>query len=330
MRGGDGGYDHPGHHRRQYRLQRHQTYPQRTPSPHRNGMYHHDHRGRGHGDDYEMPPPMHPMRRGPPPHDMPHHGRSHRGGYRGAHGHVLGGMSQSLNAMDRRKTPLPPPNMRPPARAYHDHGGMQNMNNGNIPRLGIQSMSASLNGIQQMNSNYKNHLEGHKQQQLGIQSMSASLNGMQQSMNGAPMNRSMNGMNSMSASQNGMSNMNNMNRSMNGSINGFKVTSTPLLEQVSNLASLANTPNQMGGHDMLSKSLMEAMKRTASSRKLIKDLNITAMLQGDLKSPTSMKTKSVVKAKRNAGRLSYTKSKSEATASREFLKSKNQVEVVAV
>jgi len=146
--------------------------------------------------------------------------------------------------------------------------------------------------------------------------------------------------NSMNGSMNGM-NGNNMTESNNGDpmLNNSNVPSAPLLNQVSNLANLpnrsvgANNPGMMqhgGGLDTskMSRKLMEAMKRTASSRKLIKDLNIVAMLRGDLKSSSSSKKKNVVKAKRNASRKSYTKSQSEATASRELKKTQSAAIVV--
>lgn len=213
-------------------------------------------------------------------------------------------------------------------------------------RRGIQSMSASLNGMSQS----MNSVQGYG----SPESMNRSINGMHghpshemsQSLNsvlGAPFRGphptmrmkmdSSNNLGMMNRSNNGMGR--SMNGGMNASTNGLNntsVPSAPLLNQVSNLAKL---PNQGGNSPMmqgpagsdttkLSRKLMEAMKRTASSRKLIRELNIAAMLRGDMKSAGKQKT--VVKAKRNASRQSYTKSQSEATASREFMKAQKEQE----
>jgi len=138
----------------------------------------------------------------------------------------------------------------------------------------------------------------------------------------------------------GNDNIDRMNASSNGApvLNNSSVPSAPLLSQVSNLANLpnrsggANTPDMMqqlhsgsqqGGPDTskMSRKLMEAMKRTASSRKLIRDLNIAAMLRGDLKTSSSSKL-SMVKAKRKSGRQGYTKSRTEAAVSRQHARHK--------
>ena len=205
--------------------------------------------------------------------------------------------------------------------------GMPNLNNSNRgEEFPTQHGGNPLQGLSQsLNSTASAHYDGHHPS-------------MQNRMNNIPMQ--MNNSNNMGMM--GRSN-NATGRSMNGSMNASnnKVPSASLLNQASNLANLANRganihPSMVqgtGGSDTtkLSQKLMDAMKRTASSRKLIKDFNIVDLLRGGLNtrssslSPTS-KHKNVIKAKRKASRQSYTKSKSEATASREFVKAQTQQE----
>jgi hypothetical protein len=221
------------------------------------------------------------------------------------------------------------------------------------PEPMVMPINRSMNGMQNMQHNHDGGNFRHQQSQNGMPNHP--LQGMSQSLNGAPsalygmhgdhkiqignnnismMNRSNNMGNGMNSSMN-----NDLNGSKNGGtvLNNSTVPSASLLNQVSNLA---NLPNRGGGAiktDMMQQlqgggidptkmtKFMEAMKRTASSRKLIRDLNIGAMLRGDLKSPASSnKNKSVVKAKRKSGRQGYTKMQSVAAASREFLKAQRQ------
>lgn len=262
-------------------------------------------------------------------------------------------MSQSTNGMQgvygSQQPGGPKPMGMPMNRSIN---GMQNMQHncdgGNF------RYQQSQNGMPNMNNS--NQGGGFPPQQRHQHGGSHPLQGMSQSLNGAPnapygmpgdhemqINNN-NNMSMMNRSNNMGSNMNSsMNSNLNGSKNGgpilnnSTVPSASLLNQVSNLA---NLPNRGGGAintDMMQQlqgggidptkmtKFMEAMKRTASSRKLIRDLNIGAMLRGDLKSPaSSIKSKSVVKAKRKSGRQSYTKTQSEAAASREFLKAQTQ------
>ncbi len=229
----------------------------------------------------------------------------------------------------------------------------------------MAAMNGSMNGMPNMHVSHTNRGNSrYPPQHRGASPMSASQNchplqGMSQSLNGisnvsySAHNLSMrnrmppgdHGMQMDGSNNREMMNRSNnaMGRSMNGSMNASNggtrsilsnssVPTAPLLNQVSNLANLPNRGASMmqvaEGPDTtkLSRKLMEAMKRTASSRKLIRDLNIASMIRGDLKSPASSKAKSVVKAKRNAVRQSYTKSQSEAAASREFAKAQKQQE----
>lgn len=290
-----------------------------------------------------------------------------QGGYGGQHQgphHHQGGpepmgmpMNRSMNGMQNMQHSHNGGDFR----HQQQHHGMNQMS---ASQNGMPNMNASQNGMPNMNASNQgggfhppqHQGGGHPLQGMSQSLMSQSLNGLQNppyggdghrramstqmpnmNMNMNMMNRSMNG--SMNASMNG-----NMNASMNGSINGNMnasnngVPSANLLNQVSNLANLANRSGgaddlnmmqhlQGGGSNTskLSMKLMEAMKRTANSRKLIKDLNIAAMLRGDLKSPLSSTKKSVVKARRKAGRHSYTKSISEASNSRELKKAQKAV-----
>ncbi len=252
-------------------------------------------------------------------------------------------MSASLNGMSRSMNGVPGGYGGPAPMNRSMNGsvnGMPNMqrshNGGNFRHPQQNPMSASQNGMQGGNP-----LQGMSQSLNGTPS--APYGGHHQSMrNRMPGDHSMqmdgsNNMGMMNRSNNAMGR--SMNGSMNASNNGARtmlnnssVPTAPLLNQVSNLANLPNRgANMMQGAvgpdtTKLSMKLMEAMKRTASSRKLIRDLNIGAMLRGDLKSPASSKDKSVVKAKRKASRQSYTKSQSEAAASREFVKAQKQHE----
>lgn len=243
----------------------------------------------------------------------------------------------------------------------HDGGNFRNQHRSMNPMSASQNAMPNMNNINQGGG----FPPQQRQQQGGshpLQGMSQSLNGapnapydgvghhesMSNHMNSMPGDHGMQINNSNMSMMNRSNNMgSSMNGTMNGNLNGSKnggpmlnnsnIPSASLLNQVSNLANLPNRGGgainidlmhqiQGGGIDPTKMTkFMEAMKRTASSRKLIRDLNIGAMLRGDLKSPASSnKNKSVVKAKRKSGRQSYTNSQSEAAASREFLKAQKQ------
>lgn len=254
-------------------------------------------------------------------------------------------MSHSMNGMEGGYAgPHHPMN-----RSMNGMQNMQNVYDGGDYRQhhGMGQMSVSQNGMPQMKGQV---VGGYPPQQ---QQGGHPLRGMSESLNSAPngpyggghrrtvsgdhgkqmnshmMNRSNHMVNAMSVSMNGM-----MNRSNNGSmLNNSNVPSAPLLNQVSNLANLPNRgshgpSNSTDGRgpetSELSLKLMEAMKRTASSRKMIRELNISAMLRNDLKSRGTPKSKSVVKAKRN-----YTKKKLDTAASRDLRKTQIEQEVAS-
>ena len=211
------------------------------------------------------------------------------------------------------------------------------------PRAGqnaLQGMSQSLNGAQNTNFGKFGHRRSMSNQMNSMSRnrdmhMNNSNSNMMPGSNGMPNNNSL----SMTASNNGGPVLNNSN-----------VPSAPLLNQVSNLANLPNrgggnspamTQQQQGAvaseEDYLEEdseqegngnsktgnpmALAEATMRSASSRKMIRELGLSLVkLQrnagdggGQSKTSSSSNSKqTVVKAKRKSGRESYTKLHSDA------------------
>mmetsp|Transcript_23640 Transcript_23640/g.65593 ORF Transcript_23640/g.65593 Transcript_23640/m.65593 type:complete len:1018 (-) Transcript_23640:185-3238(-) len=259
-------------------------------------------------------------------------------------------MSRSLNGMQNMQQ-----NYNDGTYRHHQQDGMNRSNPMSASQNGMPNMNGSQDDYgQQQPRGGQNALRGMSQSLNGAQNNSYTHFNHHQpapdQMNNITGNRDkhtvIHGSNEMPQSNN-MS----MNASNNGPVlNNSNVPSAPLLNQVSNLANLPNrgggnsprtmqqpqgqapmaednpeSPSEQGGNGTSKMgnpmALAQATMRSASSRKMIKELGLSLVkLQrdagsgGQSKSSSSSSTKpTVVKAKRNSGRESYSSLKMEAT-----------------